>query len=333
MGLFTKNNMSANPDGQMELMEHLAELRARIFRSILYLVAGMGITYNLVPFFYTAVEQPLKPILEKVGGRLVVDSLQGGFVTYMQVCFVSGLLIAVPLVVLELWGFVKPALTAQEQQPVRFLAPFSVLLFLAGVGIAYASLPSAYGWMASYIDDIPGAALYQSINTYVLLTVKILLAFGIAFELPVVLLFLARVGLISASLMTTYWRHAIVVIATAAAILTPSNDPLTMLMMAIPMGGLYMLSIGLVRTFEPRGDGTSRGITVRSTLVITLVPVLILIATGYWLWRTAPSTSGNHPPTTPVSTPQQSDARIEALESEMKRLSDELAQLKAAQKP
>ena len=262
-------SQTQNPEAQMELVEHLAELRNRIIRSILYVVVGMIITYNLYPTIFTILSYPLAPILNKVGGRLVITGIQDGFLLQMQVSFLSGLMIAIPLVVLELWSFISPALTPEERRPVKYLAPFSVLLFIAGVSVAYASLPTAYGWMASFIPAIPtlpggsggpdATALLQNAQQYLLLTVKILLAFGVAFQLPIVLLFLARVGIINSHLMITYWRHAIVVIATAAAILTPSNDPLTMMMMAVPMAGLYLLSIGLVKAFEPKADGSRPG--------------------------------------------------------------------------
>jgi sec-independent protein translocase protein TatC len=275
----------APPDGQMELVEHLAELRVRIFRSLAYVAIGMILTYNLIPRFYKVLTLPLEPVLAKVGGHLVITGIAQGFLIWMQVCFVSGIVLAFPFVVLELWGFIEPALTEEERKPVTYLAPFSVLLFLAGVGTGYACLPATFNWMASYVRDIPGVSVLQDTMPYVVLTVKIMLAFGIAFQLPMVLLFLARVGIINADLMTKYWRHATVGISVIAAILTPSNDPLTMLMMAVPMAGLYILSIGLVRAFEPRADGT-RAPSLVTMLLVALAPVSILIAVGYWLWRT-----------------------------------------------
>jgi sec-independent protein translocase protein TatC len=293
-------SQTQNPEAQMELVEHLAELRNRIIRSILYVVVGMILTYNLYSEIFTILAYPLAPILKKVGGVLIIGQIQDGFLLQMQVSFLSGLVVAIPLVVLELWGFISPALTPEERRPVKYLAPFSVLLFIAGVAIAYASLPTAFGWMASFIPDIPtvpsgengannAATLYQNAQQYLLLTVKILLGFGVAFQLPIILLFLARVGIINANLMTTYWRHAIVVIATAAAILTPSNDPLTMLMMAVPMAGLYILSIGLVRAFEPKEDGSRSGPSFAVMMLVALVPISTVAASGYWLWRTSPT--------------------------------------------
>ncbi len=358
-----KKSQSHNPEAQMELMDHLTELRNRIIRSILYVVVGMIVTYNLYGSIFRILAYPLEPILQKVHGVLTITGIQDGFLLRMQVSLLSGLIVAVPLVVLELWGFISPALTPEERKPVKYLAPFSVLLFVAGVTVAYASLPMAYGWMASYIPDIPtvssagggadggatlyGATLYQNAQQYLLLTVKILLAFGIAFQLPIVLLFLARVGIINSRLMTTYWRHAVVIIATAAAILTPSNDPLTMMMMAVPMAGLYLLSIGLVRAFEPRADGIRRGPSFLSMMLVALAPIAIVAAAGYWLWRTspmanpdlhqnlperrttaqgpAPEAAPAAPAPTPVPAPTpapvpQKDPKIEALRHELDSL-------------
>jgi sec-independent protein translocase protein TatC len=245
----------------------------------------MVLTYSLFDSIFALLWHPIAPLLRQLeGSRPAFTGPMDAFLLRLQVCFVSGLAIGFPLLIYEIWGFVAPALTPQERKPITFLAPFSVLLFLSGVGTAYACLPATYGWMLSYINDVPGAVLYQNPQQYVLLTVKILLAFGVAFELPIILLFLARVGIISADLMTKYWRYAVVLISASAAILTPSNDPLTMLMMAVPMAGLYGLSIGLVRAFEPKPDG-SRGLSFATMLMVALAPVGLLVAVGYWLWR------------------------------------------------
>ena len=271
-----KNN--THEDGQMELIEHLAELRTRLFRTILYLLGGMIATYWLFHPIYNALNYPLQKALGQAGvtGSMILPSIEKAFLLRLQFAFLAGLSVTCPLIVVELWGFIRPALTAKEREPVKFLAPFSVLLFLAGVGTGYAALPIAYNWMAGYISDMAGAQLYQGITDYFLLTVKILLAFGISFELPVVLLFLARIGVINAKLMTTYWRHGVVIIATLAAIFVPSNDPLTMLMMAVPMAGLYLLSISLVRAFEPRADG-SPSKPLGTMVLVSLAPALLLI--------------------------------------------------------
>jgi sec-independent protein translocase protein TatC len=271
------------PDAQMELVEHLAELRTRLFRAVLYLGVGMLAAYYLYDSIFELFTFPIAPILEKTDSLLAFPSVADPFLLRMQVCFIGGITTAFPFITLELWGFIAPALTLEERKPVIFLAPFSVLLFIAGVATGYASLPTCYQWMASFISDVPGGVLYQNPRDYILLTAKIMLAFGISFELPVVLLFLARIGLITAELMTTYWRHAVVIISAAAAILTPSTDPLTMLMMAVPMAGLYLLSIVLVRAFQPKEGEEAKSLA--AMLAIALVPVVITGAAGFWIWR------------------------------------------------
>lgn len=271
-------------DGQMELMEHLAELRTRIFRSVLYLIFGMILTYNLYPWIMKALTHPLAPVLDKFG-KLMFGGISEGFFLRMQICVISGLIVTLPLLVLEIWGFIAPALTDNERKPVSFLAPFSVLLFLAGVGTGYICLPITYQWMGSFIADVPGAELMQNTQQYILLTLKILLGFGVSFQLPLILLFFARVGLITDKMMVQYWRHAVVGISIFAAILTPTPDPLSMMILATPMTLLYALSILLVKAFQPREDGT-RTLSFATMFISAMAPVIILGAVGYWIWRT-----------------------------------------------
>jgi len=276
-----KPKSSLTPDAQMELVEHLAELRTRLFRVFLYVAVGMMITYNFFGEFFTLLQYPIRQYKLDFS----VFDVTEAFLLKIQVSFLAGLAAASPFVIMEIWGFVAPALTPHERKPIFFLAPFSVLLFLAGVGTAYAALPATYGWMLGFVDDIPGGKLLQNAQKYILLTVKILLGSGVAFQLPIVLLFLARVGIINDKMMLRYWRHAVVGIVAAAAILTPSQDPLTMMIMAVPMVGLYGLSIGLVRAFEPKEDG-SRQLSFATMLLVGLAPLGLLAAVGYWLWRT-----------------------------------------------
>ncbi|GAB4469073.1 MAG: twin-arginine translocase subunit TatC [Armatimonadaceae bacterium] len=271
-------------DGQMELMEHLAELRTRIFRAVLFLIVGMVLTFSLFPLIFEFLSYPIESVL-KDKGFIVLTNITDAFLLRLQICFVSGLIVSFPFVIMELWGFIAPALNPNERRPVVFLAPFSFLLFLAGVGTGYACLPVTYEWMGTFINDVPGAQLMQNAQAYVLLTLKILLGFGISFQMPIILLFLARVGIITADLMVRYWRHAVVGCSVFAAVLTPSADPLTMLMMGVPLAGLYLLSIGLVRAFEPREDGTRRA-PLSTMILVALAPVAIIAATGFWLTRT-----------------------------------------------
>ena len=162
----------------------------------------------------------------------------------MKLSMYGGIVVSAPFWIIEMWGFVSPALTPEERKPIRFLAPLTIVLFAAGVTLAHLILPLAFRWAMGYIP--PDVELLQHLNDYVELLAKMYLAFGLCFELPVVLIFLAKVGIIDGGLMRQYWRQAVLVIMIVAAIVTPSNDPVTMLMCAIPMAVLYLLSIFLV---------------------------------------------------------------------------------------
>ena len=308
----------------MELVEHLAELRTRIFRAILYIFGGMCVGWFLFEKIYQLVIYPVAPILTNIPGSAIrINSIQDAFLLKLQTSFIVGLIFAGPLIVNELWGFIRPALTPEERKPVRFLAPLSVLLFLAGVVTAYASLPTAYTWMASFIVQIPDAGLFQDAQKYLLLTAKIMLAFGVAFELPVVLLFLAKIGILTGHIMTTYWRHAVVIIAALAAIFAPSNDPLTMLLMAVPMVGLYLASLGMVRSMEPRPDGSTRS-PFFGALLIFLTPAIILGAASLWLWKTRPAHKPVAPPTAQEAVTNE---KVKTLAERVEQLEKKLAEL------
>jgi sec-independent protein translocase protein TatC len=202
---------TVDEEGQMELVEHLAELRNRIFRAILYVFVGGCMGWFLFPWVFKLILYPIEPILKHIQGSAIrYNSIQDAFLLQLQTSIIVGLILAAPCIIGELWGFIRPALTPEERKPMRFLAPLAVLLFFAGLVTAYAAAPTAYTWMASYISNIQDAVLFQDAKSYLLLTTKIMLAFGLAFELPVVLLFLAKIGILTAHIMTTYWRHAVV---------------------------------------------------------------------------------------------------------------------------
>jgi len=113
-------------------------------------------------------------------------------------------------------------------------------------------MPMAIRWFLSYLADIPGAVLFQNPLTYIVFTVKMMLAFGLVFQLPVVLMFLGKVGIITSALMVKYWRQITVGLFTVAMVVAPSNDPGTMLALAIPLTLLFLGSIWLVRLVEPK---------------------------------------------------------------------------------
>lgn len=244
-----------------ELTEHLAELRTRIIRACIYCILGMVVMYFLYNPVYAALAAPINEAVRRIGTHssaapglpasgFVYNHFTDGFFQMLQIVTIGGLVLAVPFIILELWGFIGPALTPSEKRGVYFVAPMSVVLFLLGVSCAYLVLPMAVRWFLSYIP--PNISLLQNPLTYIVFAVKMLLAFGLVFQLPVLLMFLGKIGILTSALMVQYWRQIAVGLFTVAMVVAPSNDPGTMLALAIPLTLLFFGSIGLVKMIEPK---------------------------------------------------------------------------------
>jgi sec-independent protein translocase protein TatC len=289
LGFLTKSNKTSkdhtdNPEAEMDLFDHLDELRTRIFRMILYIIAGMGLAWSFSKYVYNFLLAPLQSALGTENTTVMSDIMQGFYLT-MQLSMIVGLIIAAPFILGELWGFIKPALTPEEQRPVRYLTPFAALLFFAGVGVSYISLPIIYSWMTSFLPD--GTQLLQQVQQAIIFAAKMMLGCGLLFELPVLLLFLSRIGVINEKMLLTYWRHAVVLIFLLAAVFTPSPDPISMMMMALPLTILYGLSILLVRSFSKGSNGDGKQMSTATMISVCLAPLVIIGISLYW-W------SGHH---------------------------------------
>ncbi|MCA1947409.1 MAG: twin-arginine translocase subunit TatC [Armatimonadetes bacterium] len=238
----------------MSLGDHLEELRTRIIRSLLWLTVGWVIGWQIQPWLY---DQLNAMIVANVKGpgidyKEVFRNATEPFMLKFRLSFLIGLILAFPFIVLQLWGFVEPGLRPHESRPVKRLAPVSVLLFAMGVFFCWFILPSAFKWFVSYLAEFPGTALYQEPGTLVFFVLKMLLAFGFGFQLPLVVFLLGKVGLLEPGLLIRYWRQAAVAIFTLSAIVTPSNDAFSMLMMAIPLTILFAISVWAVRLTSRR---------------------------------------------------------------------------------
>lgn len=245
-----------------ELTEHLAELRTRLIRAALYVVLCMGLVYAFGDHIQRLLMAPIQHVIDVRSHTTVPGHIPAGTIGYrnftdgfflrLQIATVGGLLVAAPLIVLELWGFIAPALTPREKRGVHFVAPMSVVLFVLGVSCAYLILPKAMAWFLSYIPS--DVALIQDPLVYIVFTVKMLLVFGLLFELPVLLMFLGKVGIINSALMIKYWRQIAIGLFTVSMVAAPSNDPGTMLALAVPLTLLFFGSIGLVKLVEPKPE-------------------------------------------------------------------------------
>ncbi|MBI3945825.1 MAG: twin-arginine translocase subunit TatC [Armatimonadetes bacterium] len=267
-GVLRKRKRTTKPrresfDREMELTEHLAELRARIFRALLYVAIGTAVAWVYYPAIYVLLTKPVLSLRNGVQWDWIFVNFIEPFMVRLQVSAVAGIILVFPLLTMEAWGFVSPALTRTERRAVCLVAPLCVVLFLAGVALTLVVLPSGLRWFLGFLP--PDTRLMQKVTDYVLFLVRMCLAFGIMFQLPVVMLFLAKVGLVNSRFLARYWRQAIVLSAAAAALITPSADAFTMLAATAPLTVLYGLSIILVKFVErgerssPRASGESGG--------------------------------------------------------------------------
>lgn len=235
-------------DRQLELVEHLAELRARLVRTIAYVFVGMAVGWTFYRFFFEVFSAPVMRFLRESGSSFLLTGVAEAFTIKVQISLLIGVILAMPLITWEGWRFVSPGLTRSEKRAVKLVAPLSIVLFVCGVVLAYFVMPVGIKWLIS--QNPPEAKFMPSVAQTLLFILKMYLAFGLVFQMPVVLMFLGRVGLVSSRQLKSYWRQAIVAIAIVAAAVTPSGDAFTMMIICAPMMVLYVLSIGLVKLVE-----------------------------------------------------------------------------------
>ena len=248
---------NGDPDEfRLTLIEHLEELRTRIIRVLAALVVGWFVGWYLEPPLYFMMEGRINDAILRVLGpkhipyTTAVHNATEFFMLKLKLSFYIGLVLTLPVIILNIWGFVAPALKPNEQRPFKRLAPASTILFLMGAGFAYAAVPAMFAWFASYAEDFHGVSLIQEAGSQLFLVVKMMLAFGVAFQLPLIVYGLGLAGVLTADTLVKYWRHGASGIFLIAAVVTPSNDPFSMLMMAIPLTALFIGSVYAVKFME-----------------------------------------------------------------------------------
>lgn len=245
---------------EMELWEHLAELRTRLMRAALYVVVGLIAAWTIYPWLYKLLFWPMQPIFkENNNWKIIYTNITEPFMVQLQVSLFAGLVIAIPLITSELWGFVAPGLTRKERKVFYMVVPLSVIFFFMGVVCGYVVMFPSVVWFVSFIPK--DAALYQNPLNYMIFMVKMVVAFGICFELPMVLMFLAYIGMVNSRVLVEQWRMAVVICVAVGAIATPGGDPFSMILLAAPLVILYVASIFLVRFVESvRERGQKKGV-------------------------------------------------------------------------
>jgi sec-independent protein translocase protein TatC len=246
---------------KMPLLDHLIELRRRLLFSVIALFVAFLIAFFFAEFLFNFLVQPLADILTHRQGvqgvrRLIFTDLTEVFFTYVKVAFFFGAFVACPIFLTQIWLFVAPGLYKNERLA---LAPFLVaspILFFAGGALVYFLLfPLAWEFFLSF--ETPGGngtlpiELEAKVNEYLSLVMKLIFAFGLSFQLPVIMTLLARVGLATSKGMAAKRKYAIVGVFVVAAIFTPP-DPLSQISLAIPILLLYEVSIIMAKLVEKK---------------------------------------------------------------------------------
>jgi sec-independent protein translocase protein TatC len=247
------NNENENVDDvKMSLTDHLMELRKRLSRSLIALGIGFGFCYFFKDVIFNIITRPLTRVLPK-SSYLIYTGMTEAFFTYMKIAFFASLIVTSPFILYQIWKFIAPGLLPKEK---KLAVPFvisSTTLFISGVLFGYfVVLPPAFEFFVSFNNQYLQALL--SFKDYLSLFVTFLLGFGISFELPIFIFLLTKLGIVNARILSKQRRYAILLIFVVAAILTPSPDALSQILMAIPLMFLYEVSIFVSKFAEKKED-------------------------------------------------------------------------------
>ncbi len=233
-------------DAVMSLVEHLEELRSRII--VVAVAIGLGAVVGFV------LADPLiglvREVLPEDGSQLIQTTVGEAFGVTLQIALVTGLALAMPVILYEVWAFVTPGLTKSERRLVWPMLGVAIVLFAAGLGLGYLLLPLAVDFLLGF--SLPDVPPLLGLSDYVGFVTTFLLAFGLALQFPVVLYLLARLGIVSYEFLARRRRAVIVMIALFAMVITPGDIVIGSATLAVVMYGLFELTLQLIRVMGRR---------------------------------------------------------------------------------
>jgi sec-independent protein translocase protein TatC len=246
----TENNSAEDSGLQESFLSHLFELRDRVVKSALAIIAVFVCLVYWAPDIFHLFAQPLLEALP-AGGKMIVTDVTGSFFVPMKVTMLVAFLIALPVVMYQLWAFIAPGLYLHERKLILPLVISSYSLFIIGMAFAYFLVfPTVFKFMASYNAPL-GAEMSTDIDNYLSFAMTTFLAFGITFEVPVVVVVLVRMGMVSLAKLKEIRPYVIVGAFVISAVVTPP-DVLSQLLLAVPMTLLYELGLLVARLYVPK---------------------------------------------------------------------------------
>jgi sec-independent protein translocase protein TatC len=235
---------------KMSFLEHLDELRKRLIYICWSLLAGCIVAYIFIAKIFDFIMRPMQQILPP-GGYLQYTSGSEPFMLYIKIGFLAGIFIASPLILYQVWKFIAPGLYSHEK---KFAIPFVVMsttFFVAGGLFShYVAFPWTWAFFNSFSNDY--MKFVPKIDEAFSMYTMMLLGMGVMFEMPTLVLFLARMGVVTGGFLLRYFKYAVLIIAIVAAVVSPGTDAMSMIVFAVPMLGLYLISIGVAFIFQKR---------------------------------------------------------------------------------
>ena len=250
--------MNDEKNKQSSFVEHLTELRSRLVRCIIYLFVFFVLCYFFAENIYSFLLAPYADAVkdDDANRRMIFTALHETFITYLKVAFFAAMFVTSPIILTQIWKFVAPGLYKNEKKALLpYLIATPTLFLLGGMLVYYLIMPLAIKFFLSFettaqFGNLP-IQLEAKVNEYLSLIMRLIFAFGLSFQLPVLLSLLARVGFIDSEYLKKRRKYVIVIIFTVAAILTPP-DPITQIGLGIPLLILYELSILSVKIIEKK---------------------------------------------------------------------------------
>lgn len=236
----------------MSLSGHLKELRNRLFWSAIFLLAGSIAGWFMFDAVFAELQRPIVALAEQPGSNATINfpTVVSAFDVRLQVSIFLGVLMSSPVWLFNIWSFITPGLKKKERKYTIWFVVVAVPLFLAGTALAWSSLPTFVQVLVGFTPE--GSANVINASEYILFTIRILLVFGIAFVLPVVLVLLNFAGVITAQNILKSWRMAIFVSAVVGAIATPAAEPTAMFLLMVPLLILYFVAAGVATLHDKR---------------------------------------------------------------------------------
>jgi len=237
----------ADAAGKMSFLDHLDELRRRIVYAVISITVGFVAAFFFIDEIFNFIMQPLQQLLPP-GGTLIYTDPTEAFILYIKIALIAGLLLASPAVMLQVWLFVAPGLYSNEKKwAIPFVAMSSFFFVLGAAFSHYVVFPLTWRFFVSFTTDI--LTFMPRIEPAFSIYLRLLLAFGLVFQMPTLVLFLARMGMISARFLISNFKYAVLIMVVISAVVTPDGGGVSLVAMTGPMILLYGLSIVLAWLF------------------------------------------------------------------------------------